>query len=212
MDFVDWMIKGPHINTCNCDYGCPCQFNAPPTRGNCHASFAMRIDEGHFGDTNLAGVKFAACAAWPGAIHEGHGEVQAVVDTTASEDQRNAILTILAGKETAPGATIFNVFTSVLETVHKPLFLPIRLEADIDAATGSFSVDGFVEADIEPIRNPVTGEAHRVRVTIPDGFEYHEAEYASGSARASGLITHEWSGRHAHLALMHMTPHGVVHT
>jgi len=211
MAYVDWMIKGPQISTCNCDYGCPCQFNALPTRGNCRASIAMRIDEGHFGETDLSGVKFASCIAWPGAIHEGHGEVQAVVDEAASEDQRNAVLTILAGKETAPGATIFNLFTNVLETVHKPLFLPIRFEMDLDQATGSFAVDGFAEARVEPIRNPVTGAVHRARVTIPDGFEYHEAEYASSSTRASGVIAHEWSGRHAHLAIMHMTQNGVVH-
>ena len=69
----------------------------------------------------------------------------------------------------------------------------------------------FVEASVEPIRNPVTGEEHRARVTIPKGFEYHEAEYASSSTRASGLIAHEWSGRHAHLCIMHMTQNGVVH-
>jgi len=32
------------------------------------------------------------------------------------------------------------------------------------------------ETNIEPIKNPVTGEEHRARIVLPDGFEYKEAE------------------------------------
>ena len=28
---IDWHIKGRQFGNCNCNYGCPCQFNAPPT-------------------------------------------------------------------------------------------------------------------------------------------------------------------------------------
>ena len=36
-----------------------------------------------------------------------------------------------------------------------------------------------LESYIEPIRNPVTGEEHRVRIALPGGFEYTEAENAN---------------------------------
>ena len=55
MTNIDWLIRGPEISTCNCDWGCPCQFNSVPTYGNCRAAVAMRIDEGHFGDIDLTG-------------------------------------------------------------------------------------------------------------------------------------------------------------
>jgi hypothetical protein len=29
---------------------------------------------------------------------------------------------------------------------------------------------------VEPILNPVTGEEHRARIVLPNGFEYKEAE------------------------------------
>ena len=70
---IDWMLRGPEIATCNCAYGCPCQFNALPTSGNCTASVAMRIDKGHFGDVRLDGLHWAGIFAWPGAVHEGRG-------------------------------------------------------------------------------------------------------------------------------------------
>ena len=45
---VDWHIKGPELATCNCDWGCPCQFNSLPSHGDCRAAVAMRIDQGDF--------------------------------------------------------------------------------------------------------------------------------------------------------------------
>ena len=32
------------------------------------------------------------------------------------------------------------------------------------------------EIEAEPIKNPVTGEEHRARIVLPQGFEFQEAE------------------------------------
>jgi hypothetical protein len=210
MPYVDWRIRGPEMTTCNCSWGCPCQFNALPTNGNCRAVAAMRIDEGHFGDVDLSGLKWVGLFAWPEAIHLGHGEAFVVIDERASEAQRNALLTILSGQETEPGATIFNVFATTLEKMHEPAFLPIHFESDMESRTGRIRVEGVVDAEIEPIRNPVTGEPHRAQVSLPGGFEYKKAEYASGAAHAWGPIVHDWSERHAHVAMLDMSPAGAA--
>jgi hypothetical protein len=34
---VKWRIAGEEVANCNCSWGCPCQFNALPTTGNCEA-------------------------------------------------------------------------------------------------------------------------------------------------------------------------------
>jgi hypothetical protein len=210
MAYVDWMIKGPSLNTCDCDYSCPCQFNALPTHGHCRAAVAMRVDEGHFGDVPLDGLHWLSLVAWPGAIHEGNGACLAVVDERADERQRAALLTILSGDETVPGATIFNVFATTFTTVHPPQFRPIEFSADIPARIGHFSVPGLIEASAEPILNPVTKQPHRVRVVMPNGFEYREAEYAAGAARAGDPLVLDWASGHAHFCMMHMTPQGPV--
>jgi hypothetical protein len=44
---TDWSIRGPEFVNCNCAYGCPCQFDALPTNGDCRAITSMRIDEGY---------------------------------------------------------------------------------------------------------------------------------------------------------------------
>lgn len=210
MAHVDWSIRGPELATCNCDWGCPCQFNALPTHGNCRAAVGMRIDEGHFGEVKLDGLRWVCLFAFPRAIHEGHGEVQPIVDDRADQRQRDAILTILSGKESEPGATIFSVLSTVIETMHEPMFRPIEFDADIENRTGRFAVPGIVEARGEPIRNPVTGQPHRARVSLPNGFEYTEAEFGSSSTKARDPIALDWTNGHCHFAMMHMTPMGPV--
>jgi hypothetical protein len=211
MPSVDWNIRGPEIVTCNCNWGCPCQFNALPTNGNCRAGLAMRIEKGHFGKTKLDGLHWAVLAAWPKAIHMGNGEVLPVVDERASPEQREALLKIMTGQETEPFATFFAVFATTFKTVHDPLFKPIEFELNLEKRTGRFRVPGIVDANVEPIRNPVTGNEHRAQVTLPHGFEYHTAEYASSKTRASGKIGLEWNSGHAHLAMLNLTGKGPVH-
>jgi len=208
MPYADWTIRGPEIATCNCDFGCPCQFNGLPTQGHCRAAVAMRIDRGHFGDVSLDGLKWVGLFAWPGAIHEGNGEALAIIDERATPEQRSALLTILSGQEQEPGATYFNVFAGTISKMNEPLFRPITFEADTDAATGGFSVPGLVGATAQPIGNPVTGKPHRARLVLPAGIEFTEAEFASSSTRATGTIPLDWSRGHAHMTMIDIGPHG----
>jgi hypothetical protein len=210
MAYVEWRMQGPEITNCNCAWGCPCQFNALPTHGNCRAMVAMRVDKGNFGDVDLSGLLWAGMFAWPKAIHEGGGEGLAIIDVRASEAQRQALLTILSGEETEPGATIFNVFATVIDTLHDPIFAPIEFEYDMEARTGRVRVAGVLETDVEPIRNPVTGSPLRAKVLMPEGFEYHEAEYASGATQGTGAVKLDWTSRHAHIAMLDMSTHGVA--
>lgn len=210
MTFVDWRIRGPEIANCNCDWGCPCQFNALPTRGDCRAMTAMHIEKGHFGDVSLDGLNWVGMFAWPKAIHEGGGEAFVVVDEKASEEQRNAILTILSGQETEPGATIFNVFATVIDHMHDPAFLPIEFEVDIEGRTGRVAVKDVIDTKVDPIRNPVTGAEHRARVSLPNGFEYKEAEYASGTTEATSAVRLSWDSRHSHVAMLDLSTRGAA--
>jgi hypothetical protein len=55
---------------------------------------------------------------------------------------------------------------------------------------------------IEPIKNPVTGEEHRARIALPNGFEYKEAEMGNTvSCRVSSgdKLTFELKNTYAQL-------------
>lgn len=209
---VDWEIEAVELVSCNCAYGCPCQFNALPTHGDCHTVGGYAITRGHFGPTSLDGLKMATIATWPGAIHEGGGAAQAVVDESASDEQRNAILTIMAGRETDPGATIWNVLSATFDTFNTPLFLPIDMAVDVEARRGHVRIEGVLDMHAEPIRNPVTGEEHRARIDLPDGFEYTIAEMGSGTFQTGGRIEVSSKDSYAQFAHLHLGNHGVVRT
>src|SRR5687767_14296728 len=113
MSYIDWQIRGPKIASCNCDYGCPCEFNARPTNGACEGLEAHLIEVGWFGDIRLDGLIIAARYRWPGPVHEGCGIAQGVVDVRADERQREALLSILGGKEQGPG-TVFNIYGATI--------------------------------------------------------------------------------------------------
>ncbi len=180
-----WTIKGREFVNCNCSYGCPCQFNGLPPHGHCQAVGGFEIEQGHHGSTKLDGLKFVGIFRWPGAIHEGKGEAAVVIDERASEPQRAALLRILTGQDTEPGATVFNVFASTFEKLHDPIFAPIEFQVDIAGRKARLVVPGVTEGRGEPILNPVTGAQHRVRIDMVDGFEYTQAEIGRGWTKTS---------------------------
>lgn len=210
MAYVDWSMKGPEFVNCNCAWGCPCQFNAPPTHGDCRAVEAMRIEGAHFGEIRLDNLCWAMTYSWPKAIHEGNGTMQAIIDERADDKQRAALVEILHGRETEPGATMLQVFSTTMSKVHDPLFMPIEFEIDVDQRTARLVVPGMIESVGEPIRNPITGDPHRARIDMPHGFEYTVAEVASGTSRATGEVALDIVNGHGHLANLHLTQSGVV--
>jgi hypothetical protein len=211
MTDTKWTIKGREFVHCNCAYGCPCQFNALPTQGNCCAVAAIEIVEGHHGDTPLDGLRIACILSWPGAIHEGDGQVVPIVDERATPEQREALLRIMSGEDTVPGATFFAVFAATYSKVHDPIFAPIDFSVDVDGRTALLIVPGVIEARGEPIVNPVSGEEHRARINLPDGFEYDTAEVGRGWAETKGALAISLADSHAQFAPLHITESGVVH-
>jgi hypothetical protein len=170
----------------------------------------MHIERGNFGDISLDGLDCVMVMAWPGPIHEGGGKALAIVDERADEAQRQALLTILSGGETQPGATVWNVFAATLDTVFDPVFKAIDMAVDVDARVGHVRVEGLVDARGEPIRNPVTGEEHRARIDLPNGFEYSLAEMGASHLKTSGPIALSFDDRYAQFAHLHLNNQGLV--
>ena len=195
----DWRISGIELANCNCAWGCPCQFNALPTTGQCEAVWAMRINKGHFGATRLDGLAWGFLLWWPGAVHEGNGKLQVFGEERATADQRRALEQIGHGRVSGEG-TYFQVFAAMAPNFQPSLWKPVEFACDVESRSGRLVVDGLVDTTIEPIRNPMTGAEHRARVVLPGGFEYKEAEYASGTTKSSAAIPLDVKGTHAHVA------------
>jgi hypothetical protein len=207
---AQWTIRGKEYANCNCNYGCPCQFNSPTTYGNCEGIIAGHIEEGNFGDTRLDGLDWTMCFWWPGEIAAGNGRQQIIIDESADDEQRAALKKILHGEDTAPGATHFFVYNSMASEVLETLHLPIDLTIDVEARTAELKIDGIVESKGSPIINPHSGEPHHARINLPNGFEYTVAEMGSGSSKLTGGIQLELTDSYGQFNILHMNQDGVI--
>ncbi|MCC6076315.1 DUF1326 domain-containing protein [Pseudomonas sp. GCM10022188] len=211
MSAIDWYVEGVEFGSCSCIHACPCQFEGLPSRGDCRGFEVVRIDQGHFGAVDLGGLKAALLYAWPGAIFEGGGEMQVIVDVAADTAQREALVKILHGEETSEGATHWWVFHAMCDRVHEPLFLPIDCTVDIDARRAQVSIPGVLESVGRPIVSPATGDEHRVRIDIPNGIEFELAEIGSATTTATGAIRLDLADTYGQFNLLRHSRDGVVH-
>jgi hypothetical protein len=201
-----WSIEGPWYKNCNCDPGCPCDFNQAPTHGQCEGIIAMRIDSGHYGDVSLDGLKFVGAAWWPGRIDEGNGHIVPVIDEAAAEAQRKAILTLLSGQA---GGTLFEIFSAVCPHVQEPIVAPIEFGFDIESRSGRLRAGDVIDSTVETLRGIDPPDPYQVLVRIPGGFEYtgenNEAETALAKTlkvSAGGKLDYEHTDSHSSMAIV----------
>ncbi len=210
MAFVEWSMQGVEFANCNCNLGCPCQFNALPDKGHCRAHTFVQIEKGRFGDVPLDGLRWGILAYWPGPIHLGNGTFMTVIEERADPKQRSAIEAVSHGKETDAGSLIWQVFSTTVTKYLPTQYKPIELTIDQKGATARVQVPGLIEGSAEPIKNPMSGAVHRARVSLPTGFEFSEAEFVSGKSKTEGPVELNFDGTHSHLAKIHWSTHGVV--
>jgi hypothetical protein len=205
---VHWEIKGTEFANCNCSYGCPCQFNALPTNGNCRYVVGCQIHEGKFGDVKLDGLRIVWMGQFPAAVHEGNGTLQVIVDERADARQRDALVKIMTGQETEDMATMWWVFSAMSPNKLPPIFAHIDIEVDVDARKARLEVPGIVSSKGEPIRNPVTGAEHRVRIDFPKSFEFQLAEIGSGTSKVTGAVPLDLKDSYGQFAHIHLSDKG----
>ncbi len=165
-----WNIEAEFVQSCNCEWGCPCNFNGRPTYGNCEALVGWKVRKGTFGTTKLDGAIFAGAYWWPKAIHEGNGVSRVYFDSSVSAAQKEALLEILSGKH---GGGIFEIFPKTITKTHPPKVAKIDWHyAEYDSW---FTVEGVGEVHSEHIRNPVTGDPFEGTVRLPHGIGWKEA-------------------------------------
>src|SRR5213076_2471141 len=119
-----WQLRVDYVETCNCDFGCPCNFSGYPTDGFCEALVAYHIRDGRFGKVKLDNLDVVYAAAWPKAIHQGGGTLRLYFSQDASAEQRDALLRIFSGQ--AKGSGPFELFAGTMATIEEPVGAPIE--------------------------------------------------------------------------------------
>ncbi len=189
-----WRLKGTLVIACNCDYGCPCNFNARPTSGDCEGQWLWHVEEGAFGDVRLDGLTFTVTADWPGAIHEGGGKAVSFVDERADDAQREAIAKLVGGGHGGPWAIFINTYE-----LDGPR--PAAVEIDLNGFASRIQIGDNVELELDTIRNPVTGAEVHPGAVLPEGLVCKEMSFGTTKTfRVADGVAYEHSGKYAALA------------
>jgi hypothetical protein len=167
--------------------------NGFPTHGRCEGSIAFDVLNGDRDGVDLTGAKVAASVKWPGAIHEGNGNLALFID--ANEQQRDALVAILTAED--PGLP-WEILASTISEIHGPFFETIEID---DQGTDSHvRVGDRFEIQMESFTNPVTGDPHEVHMVLPGGFIFQDGKIATTSVNrvdADG-VTFDHAGNNAY--------------
>jgi hypothetical protein len=207
---IDWRIAGEEVGSCNCEWACPCQFEGDPTHGDCRVVTSQQITEGHFGDVDLSGVNVGALFFFPGPLYEGNGTVQLFFDETTTEEQRDALEKLWSGKY---GGPFFEIFSAIAPNKLDSVVTSVEVDSDREARKATIRIGDFGASTIEPIKSPATGDEHRVRIDLPNGFEYKQAEIGNtvrASASSDDPLSYSFEKSYAQLNRFDWSPAGAA--
>jgi hypothetical protein len=145
----EWALRGEYMESCNCDYLCRCIYTNPQegaTHDQCIAVMVFRIDEGHFGETKLDGLKFALVIRSGKVMADGNWIFAGVVDESADVVQRAALAAIFGGEAGGVPALIRQNLVSDFRWIE---FKPI--EVQIGALKRSAAIPDILAFEIEGV-------------------------------------------------------------
>jgi len=148
MDSVKWQIRGSYVETCSCDFLCPCitsNLAARPTKGDCTAALVYQVDRGFYGDTSLDNLSFAVLLYSPGPMIEGNLSVGVITDERASNEQQQALIAIASGQAGGPMAALGPLVGTFLGAEARPF------RYQHDGMKRAVSIEGLLDQACEGI-------------------------------------------------------------
>lgn len=188
---MTWSVSGNVLIACNCDWGCPCNFNALPSHGNCEGGWIWMIEKGQVDDVALDDLGVAVFAKWPAAIHEGGGRAVCYVDERASEAQRSALSVLLRGELGGPWGLFIKTYA---------LEAPVtaRFDVSLEGHSSRASIGDAIALELQTIRNPVTQAEVHPEVVLPEGLVVKRGSMAASKVfRAGEGMGYDHSGKYA---------------
>jgi len=188
---MGWGVSGNVLIACNCDWGCPCNFNAPPSKGFCEGGWIWLIERGHVDDVRIDGLGVALFSKWPGAIHEGGGRAVALLDDRADARQRETLTRVLRGELGGPWGLFIKTYTLATP-------VPMRFDVSIAEHASRARIGDIVELEFETIRNPVTKAEVHPEVVLPEGLVVKRGGMAMSKVfRVGGGLDLDYPGQYA---------------
>lgn len=201
---TDWAIKGELALNCNCDVFCPCVVSlgqARPTMGYCQAWLGVRIDNGHYGKSDLSGLNMAMMLDIPGRMSEGNWTAALYVDELADDKQYAALEKIMSGQ--AGGTT--GLFTMLVGNFLGSRREPVTFSTD-EEGVRTVSAGRAIFGQVKPISGPNpekpvnidnTGYWMGPVVTVAQGLKSKVRDFGrvwNFDGKSAELCDIDWSG------------------
>jgi hypothetical protein len=196
----EYLLKGIMLGACNCGWGCPCNFEEPPTPGFCEGTYVWHLEYGHYAGTMLDGSTFAMCNRFPGAVHEGNATTVVIVNDGVPLEQQ-AVLEVMI--QNVPPFSVFMDLTSDFRGFR---YLPFDLR--LDGIRSGVTVPGALELQLGPMKNPVTGEDELATLNKPTGFTSKVQELCSADTHRFnvGGMTFDHGGKYGEFSPFEYSP------
>ena len=134
-----------------------------------------------------------------------------MIDESADEAQRVALETIVSGGACEPLSNFFSVFASMCSEFCDTLFLPIRLEANLEKRTARVEIPGIMRSSGRPIINEFNGQPFHIALARPRGsFEFTYAEIGLGTTSVMGDMEMAFEDSWAHFCVHHFNQDGLI--
>ena len=145
-----WWAKGLLFENCNCQLICPAHvsFKQNCTHERCTGYWAIRFDQGVYGNVPLAGLMAAVFYDSPQRMYEGGWIERLYLDVNSNQAQQEAVEAILRGTAGGPWAILARFVGTWQETE------TVTFQFEEEGRNKKLSVDGVFETTIEALRGP----------------------------------------------------------
>ena len=186
-----WKVKGTYIETCSCEFFCPCNFSFAhgADYDRCRVMLVFNVTEGDVEGTDVGRLVVAVLADTPKVMTEGNWRVGVFIDEKASDEQAEKLLAVFSGQLGGPMAALAPLIGENLGVERAPI------EVREDGLRHSVRIGDAVDFEIEDVVpfGVETGEPARiVGIFHPAGSEFRAAEAKRARVSAFGI---EYEGR-----------------
>ena len=99
-----WKLQGTYVETCSCDFFCPCNFNLAngADYDRCRVTFVFNITDGDVDGTDVSGLAVVARRRHTQGHDGGQLAGRHVIDAKASDEQAGKLQAVFSGATRRP--------------------------------------------------------------------------------------------------------------
>ena len=190
---VSWWARGLLFESCTCTLVCPghMHFEQLCTHERCKGYWAVRFDEGRYGDVPLGGVKVVISFDSPQRMIDGGWTEVVILDAGATPGQRQAAETILTGRAGGPWQKLATFVGTWLPTRVMPI------EFDDEPAVKKGRIAGLFDAVVTNLRGRDKSQPVRFENIFNQIHAPSQVVALGDTTYDDGVIRYATKGTHA---------------